>query len=86
MGLVRVSENEALARYKRAETIIQEYETERGFRLPEPWRPAITKLLLNGLSDPELHLIFDTLMRVEYEAGRLPPPPDPDYSAFIDKK
>jgi hypothetical protein len=61
----------ALVRHERAEEIIVDYEAQHDFELPEPWREAIPRLLLQGLGDPELHLIFETLMRVEYDAGRL---------------
>jgi len=66
-----VHKSRALNRYEQADAIIADYERQHDFKLPVPWRFAVSKLLLNGLSDPELHLIFDTLMRVEYEAGRL---------------
>lgn len=61
----------ALERHGRAEEIISDYERQHDFKLPPPWQVAVTKLLLSGLGDPELHLIFDTLMQVEFDAGRL---------------
>lgn len=68
----------ALARHARAADIIADYERQHSFELPQPWREAIESLLLRGLGDPELHLIFETVMRVEYEAGRLAArPPQP---------
>lgn len=61
----------ALARHGRAEEIMADYERQHDFKLPPPWRDAVSKLLLSGLGDPELHLIFSALMQVEYQAGRL---------------
>lgn len=61
----------ALTRYDRVAEIVADYEQQHGFTLPQPWKDALPRLLLGGLGDPELHLIFETLMRVEYEAGRL---------------
>ena len=61
----------ALARHERADEIIADYEKQHEYELPAPWRTAVGSLLLQGLGDPELHLIFDTLQQVEYEAGRL---------------
>lgn len=61
----------ALARRERAAEIIADYERQHAFELPAPWQETVPRLLLQGLGDPELHLIFETLMQVEYEAGRL---------------
>lgn len=73
----------ALARYDRTEEIIADYEQQHRFKLPEPWPAAVSKLLLNGLSDPELHLIFQTIMQVEYQAGRLAERPN-DLSGLLE--
>lgn len=68
----------ALTRYERAADIIAGYERQHSFELPQPWREAVSSMLMRGLGDPELHLIFETVMRVEYEAGRLAArPPQP---------
>jgi hypothetical protein len=60
-----------IARHERAREIIADYEHQHEFVLPKPWVDAIGTFLLRGLSDQSLHLIFETLMQVEYEAGRL---------------
>lgn len=73
----------ALMRYGRAEEIISDYEHQHDFKLPLPWRVAVSKLLLNGLGDPELHLIFSTLMQVEFDAGRLAARPT-DFSEWTE--
>jgi hypothetical protein len=73
----------ALARYERAEAIIADYESQHRYTLPTPWRETITVLLLNGLGDTELHRIFETILHVEFEAGRLDDRPT-DYSVFKD--
>jgi hypothetical protein len=61
----------ALKRYERAEEIITDYEQQHDFKLPEPWKSLIPRLLLQGLGDPELHLIFDAIAQVEFQAGRI---------------
>lgn len=61
----------ALVRYEQANEIIADYEKQHKYELPAPWKKALGSLLLQGLGDPELHLIFDTLQEVEYNAGRL---------------
>lgn len=61
----------ALIRCNRADAIIADYESQYGFELPQPWRDALPRLLLQGLGDPELHLIVCTIARVEFAAGRL---------------
>lgn len=71
----------AMARYEQADDILTDYETQHGFKLPQPWRVTIPRLLLQGLGEPELHLIFDTIGEVEFAAGRLAEKPA-DYSAF----
>lgn len=71
----------ALARYHKADAIIADFESQHSYTLPIPWRETITVLLLHGLSDPQLHRIFDTILRVEYEAGRIDDRPN-DYSVF----
>lgn len=76
LGIELTSEQreKALARHDRVDEIIEDYEKQHQYRLPQPWKDALPRLLLSGLSDPSLHLIFETLMRVEYEAGRLDAP------------
>lgn len=71
MGIVRPTDDQSIARSRRAADIIADYEAQHDFKLPEPWKATVEKLLLNGLTDPELHRIFDTLVQVEVEAGRL---------------
>lgn len=61
----------ALVRHERASEIIADFEKQHEYELPAPWKATVGTLLLRGLGDPELHLIFDTLQQVEYEAGRL---------------
>jgi hypothetical protein len=70
-------------RHERAAEIIADYESQHSFHLPSPWRPTVSTLLLRGLSDSSLHLIFETLMQVEYEAGRLQAP-EPSNPSFED--
>lgn len=48
----------ALDRCQRVNEIIADYEEQHGFKLQPPWKEALPRLLLGGLSDPELHLIF----------------------------
>ena len=67
----------SVARHERAEEIIADFERQHDFKLPQPWHSAIGTLLLRGLIDPSLHLIFETLMLVEFEAGRLAERPAP---------
>ena len=74
-----------MSRYERADVIIADYERQHDFKLPLPWRTTVSRLLFHGLSDPDLHLIFDTLKRVEFEVGRLEPKPV-DYSTFAEDK
>lgn len=64
----------ALQRAKNVDSILLDYEKQYNFELPRPWKEAIEKLLLGGLTDPELHLVFNTLQRVEHDAGRLAEP------------
>lgn len=78
-----VQRNAALERHARTEEIIADYEGQHDFKLLPPWRVAVTKLLLNGLGDPELHLIFSTLMQVEFDAGRLAAQPT-DFSKWTE--
>lgn len=66
-----LSVDKRLARAENAASIIADYERQHDFQLPMPWKEAIPQLLRRGLADPSLHLIFNTLMRVEYDAGRL---------------
>lgn len=79
--------NERLVRHDRAEVLIAALETEYKFELPLPWREVIPQLLLRGLTDPMLHVIFTTILRVEGEAGRLPgrEVQTIDYKTFLDK-
>ena len=85
MGIVRPTDDECIARNKRAAAIIADYEGQHDFKLPEPWKATVERLLLNGLTNAELHSIFDTLVRVEVEAGRLERKPrEVDYAAFKD--
>jgi hypothetical protein len=76
LGIELTSEQRelALARHDRVAEIIGDYEAQHQYKLSQPWKDALPRLLLSGLSDPSLHLIFETLMRVEYEAGRLVAP------------
>ncbi len=73
----------ALDRWEQVDRIIADYEGQHEFKLPQPWRDAIPSLLLQGLGEPELHLIFDTIAQVEFAAGRLAERPT-DYTAFKD--
>ena len=73
----------AQARSDRAGEIIADYEAQHEFKLPQPWLDTVPTLLLHGLGDPELHLIFSTLAQVEFAAGRLEERPV-DYAAFKD--
>ena len=61
----------ALVRHERAAEIIADHERQHGRKLPAPWVEAVSTLLLQGLGDPELHLIFETIGRVEHDAGLL---------------
>lgn len=59
-------------RHEKADEILTALEKEHDFKLSQPWKEdALPHLLLRGLSDASLYKIFNTLMRVEYEAGRL---------------
>ncbi len=69
-----------IQRHERAAEIIADYERQHDFVLPKAWVDAVGALLLRGLTDPSLHLIFETLMQVEYEAGRLADRPAPPAS------
>lgn len=73
----------ALARSERVGEIVADYEAEYKFTLAAPWPDTVAQLLLRGLGDPELHLIFQTLAQVEFAAGRLAEQPV-DYAAFKD--
>lgn len=70
-----MSVEQKLARHGKADKIIADYQGQYDFTLPVPWVEAITKMLLHGLTDQDLHLIFNTLMKVEHDAGRLPERP-----------
>lgn len=61
----------SISRYERAQEIISDFERQHNFKLPAPWVVAAKKLLLAGIKDHDLHLIFQTMMQVEFEAGRL---------------
>ncbi|MDR2156052.1 MAG: hypothetical protein LBE78_13690 [Burkholderiaceae bacterium] len=67
----RVTKEQAMARHEQASKIIADCELQHEFKLPKPWRGTIGTLLLNGLNDPSLQLIFETLAQVELEAGRM---------------
>lgn len=69
--------NRRLSRLENAENIMDDFEAQHAFPLPAPWREAVPRLLRGGLSDPDLHLIFQTLLRVEFNAGRLAARPLP---------
>ncbi len=85
MTIDRPTKDQCIARGNRAAVIIADYESQHGFKLPEPWKATVEKLLLNGLTDAELHQIFDTLVQVEVEAGRLERKTrEVDYAAFKD--
>jgi hypothetical protein len=81
---MRLTKEESMERYERAEAIIADYERQHEYELPQPWKETVGFLLFRGLTDPELHEIFNTIMRVEHEAGRLPSR-KVDYSAFTRK-
>lgn len=85
MGIDRPTDDQCTARRDRAAMIIADYEAQHEFKLPEPWKATVEKLLFNGLTDAELHQIFDTLVQVEVEAGRLERKTrEVDYAAFKD--
>jgi hypothetical protein len=69
---MRLSEQESLARYDRAETILSDYERQYDYALPELWRNVITTFLLKGMTDPELHDLFQAIVGIEMQEGRLP--------------
>ncbi|MGE4504057.1 MAG: hypothetical protein AB7D51_01820 [Desulfovibrionaceae bacterium] len=69
---MRLTEQQALGRYERAEDILADYQRQYDYALPELWRSTISKLLLKGLTDPELHDLFQTIVGLEIQAGRLP--------------
>jgi len=71
VDLTSAQKEKALHRCQNADAILKAFQSEHNFELPKPWKDAIEQLLLGGLTDPQLHLIFDTLKRVEFEAGRL---------------
>ena len=73
-----LSIEQRVARHERAAEIIVDFERQHAFKLPQPWNSTIGTLLLGGLTDPSLHLIFETLMLVEFEAGRLADRPAPE--------
>lgn len=66
-----------LARHKQADKIIADYQRQHNYVLPQPWVEAVGTLLLRGLTDIDLHLLFETMMRVDFEAGRIPDAPPP---------
>lgn len=72
-----------ISRQEKAADIMADFERQHQYTLLEPWHEAIPSLLFWGLSDQSLHRIFDTLKLVEYQAGRLNPPPV-DFSKFED--
>ncbi len=78
---MRLTEEQAFGRYERADAIISDYERQYDYQLPESWKLTITSLLLHGLTDPELHGIFETIVGVEIQAGRLPVR-EVDYAAW----
>lgn len=61
----------ALERREAAEQLFADLEKQYSFVLPELWRVLATRLLMGGLSDPELHDLFSAAMQAEFEAGRL---------------
>jgi len=63
--------NQAVERAGRASSILADFQQQHGFELPKPWQECVEVLLLGGLGDPELHRIFNTYARVEFEAGRM---------------
>lgn len=74
-----MSDTEKDAKTKRsqqAEKIIAELEAEYEFSLPKPWHNIIPILFLQGMNESGLHRIFQTVMQVEHEAGRLEVRPD----------
>lgn len=70
----QLTTDECCDRHARAAEIIADYEQQHGYQLPSAWKVTVGTLLLKGLTDPSLHLIFETLMQTEYEAGRLQDP------------
>jgi len=80
--MTKVQMDAAANRTQKADAILADYQEQYGFELPVPWQKAIGRLLLGGLSDPELHLIFQTYHQVEGEAGRMNPKPV-DMEGFI---
>lgn len=72
-----ISLDQRVNRHERSEEIIADFERQHDFKLPQPWHPTVGTLLLRGLGDPSLNLIFETLMLVEFEAGRLADRPAP---------
>ena len=77
MSSNELSVDERVKRHEQAAQIIADYERQHDFKLPLPWHAAVGTMLLRGLSDVSLHLIFETLMQVEFEAGRLAERPAP---------
>jgi hypothetical protein len=76
-------DNELSDRTKRsqqAEAIITAFEEKYNFPLPKPWHDLMPYLFLNGIDENGLHRIFQTLMQVEHEAGRLEARPDKSLS------
>nr|BBJ05172.1 hypothetical protein YBY_30210 [Marinobacter nauticus] len=63
----------AVERAERYKEILADYQQQYGFELPEPWQICVQRLLLGGLGDPELHLMFETYREVEGKAGRMEP-------------
>lgn len=69
--MIGLSVEQRLARAERAAAIIAEFEQQRSFTLPTPWRATVEVFLLQGLEDHQLDRTFNTLMQVEHEAVRL---------------
>lgn len=70
-----------LARHANAAEFIARYEADYGAPLPQVWQSTITKLLLQGLQDHQVHDIYSAIAQVEHASGRLAAPPQ-DYTGF----